>query len=167
MDAKEFVREFITKMNTQSNRMTATPYYYVIKSAKWIPAYPGCDSDRKAYVDNENPECVFYVYHGEDAIEKMKLELEDYDIIDEINEMDSSQLYDYLDEHYTEYEEKKTFEDRCCFLTEDEAERHLRENKHHYSPDAHTYIKHFWRAPDVKRFFESVAELVGLEYVNH
>lgn len=39
---------------------------------------------------------------------------------------------------------------------EEDAERHLRLNHYHYSKNAHTYVDHAWRAPELKQFFEAL-----------
>lgn len=45
------------------------------------------------------------------------------------------------------------------FLTQKEAEEHLRANDYHYSSDAHTYAMTAWRAPDVERLWKILQEV--------
>ena len=44
------------------------------------------------------------------------------------------------------------------FLTETDANDHLRRNKHHYSKDAATYVEHAWRAPELEQFLKALLE---------
>ncbi len=45
------------------------------------------------------------------------------------------------------------------FLTQKAAERHLRENAHHYPADAHTYAVTAWRNPEVERLWEILRQV--------
>ena len=77
--------------------------------------------------------------------------------------MDDWDLKSFMeDKEYSFYWEKQEWREEHCFFTEEEAEWHLKANHYHYSKDAHTYVKHFWRAPDVEKFFKSVGILCGL-----
>jgi len=49
------------------------------------------------------------------------------------------------------------------FLTEKDAEEHLRLNSHHYSKDAHTYVKSAWRADYLKEFLTALFNYFGQE----
>ena len=46
--------------------------------------------------------------------------------------------------------------ERGMFLTETDAKKHLEHNHYHYSENAHTFIKHVWRAPELEAFFEAL-----------
>ena len=48
------------------------------------------------------------------------------------------------------------------FLTETDAKRHLELNHYHYSPDAHTYVKHVWRAPRTEAFLRALFDYFGI-----
>jgi len=67
------------------------------------------------------------------------------------------------EKEYEIYWEKQKWREECCFFTDSEAKAHLKANDYHYSSDAHTYVKHFWRAPQVERFFEAVITVCDLE----
>jgi len=58
------------------------------------------------------------------------------------------------------------WEERGMFLTETDAKNHLKANYYHYSEDAHTYVKHSWRAPDLKKFFQALYKYFSLEKGN-
>ena len=164
-EAKKFVQEFITEMNGQDNRMTATPYFYVIKTAHWVSSYHDGEGDRCTLIkDCETCACekseeeVFHSFRNE-------YEGETEEDSAKIKDMDDYDLKCWLeDNEYSIYWENHMWREEGCFFTESEAENHLKSNHYHYSQDAHTYVKHFWRAPNVKKFFKSVGILCGVEF---
>ena len=60
---------------------------------------------------------------------------------------------DFFENRLGKYEVSYEWIEKGMFLTEKDAKDHLRLNHYHYSSDAHTYIKHAWRASDLERFF--------------
>jgi len=162
--AKEFLQNFIKEINEQDNRCTATPYFYVIRTANWVSSYNEGEGDRVVLCG-----CEGFEYFAETEEELFGKFIEgSKDEYPEIKKMDEFELKDFLEEkEYSIYWEKKEWKEECCFFTETEANEHLRLNDYHYSKDAHIYVKHFWRAPMVKKFFESVAILCDIEHKNH
>jgi hypothetical protein len=165
MDDKEYVQEFIQKMNTQNNRCTATPFYYVIMDVGYEASYHEGEGDRVSIVvDTES-------YHGETIKEAVE-ELVNCEVIDglpkEIDIEDPSDVQSYMEDKVQYFNgifwEKEKDVERGVFFTETDAENHLRANKHHYSSRAKTYVKHAWRAPELEQFFKSVARLVDMEF---
>jgi hypothetical protein len=152
-EAKKYLQEFLTKINTQDNRGTASPYFYVIQ-------------DKEEYRDDNNPE--YYVWFNDEYDEKYRSDYED-DLIEKIMERDNIDQ-ESAEEYLSKFDKcgmsTRWIEDGC-FFTEEDAKGHLESNSHHYSKDARTYVKHFWRAPGVKDFFEAVSVLVELPIKQH
>ncbi len=161
IDAKVFLQNMIIEINTQDNRSTATPFFYVIRSRVWVSAYNEGEGDRVVFVNNNDPEDQIKEESLQAAINAYREEMLEYE---EDFEKTDSEIEDILSSEYSEHWENKAWEERNCFFTEKEAELHLKANYYHYSRDAHTYVKHFWRAPDVKKFFEAVGDLCGVKY---
>ena len=71
------------------------------------------------------------------------------------NEYTEKQTYDAISEA-EEFGIKERWDERQMFLTETDAEQHLKLNYYHYSLDAHTYVKHAWRAPELDQFIKDL-----------
>ena len=135
------IKGFLAQMTSQDNRATAFPYFYVIRTANWIVSCDGYANSgddgngvREVYVNKDD---------GEDELTPAEWEKIPEDGVSETGcEKD---MYDCLTL-------QRVWEEKCLFLTEVDAERHLRLNAYHYSKDAHTYVKHAWRAPDLEEF---------------
>jgi len=82
--------------------------------------------------------------------------IEELESMDEIKEWLSDQGYDYEVISYKIVE--KIYED-TMFLTQIDAENHLRSNYYHYSDDAHTYAMTAWRSPRVERLVKMLQEI--------
>lgn len=139
---EKIIKQFLTEMVTQDNRSTAFPFYYTIRTKKKV--YVGEDEGEKnVYYDSEN--CTEY-----DSVDEFKEELIEhgYDkerISERVRALSRSGI-------------RWEWEHRGMFLTESDAKNHLRSNKHHYSPDADTYVEHAWRAPGLTNFFKALLE---------
>jgi len=151
MDNKEIIVKFLTAMSTQDNRATAFPIYYVIRTAEWMITDEdyGCGdggdsggSQRIRYVNNDCHEDVI----SEEEYEKLPDTPED--ITEELDGPDDPATK----EDYTRHCEARIWREKCLFLTETDAKEHLRLNSYHYSQDAHTYVHHAWRCPEMKEF---------------
>lgn len=148
MSLENKIKEFLTNMATQDNRCTAFPIYYVIKSKIKRPCaeYEEADFTR--------------VYYGG----------EEYDSIDDLKEYysggdddDKEFLRKDILREAVEVKYKYGWEEKQMFLTETDAENHLRSNKHHYSDDAYTYVKHAWRASELTEFFNNLMKHFEIE----
>ena len=157
----EYVKEFITKMNTQDNRSTATPFYYQIRDYEWVCSYHKGEGDRVNIVyDTES-------YTGETLVEAFSNFIEngyaedfDRDKEDEWEIEDYLDGLEYINGIYWEVRKEKF---TGVFFTETDAKEHLRLNHYHYSSDADTYVNHAWRAPELEQFFKSVGKICGVE----
>jgi hypothetical protein len=143
---EENIKNFLTKMKTQDNRSTAFPYFYVIRSSKLVITDPDYITDEIKYYHpdyddltwNTEEEFIDYLRYGlsEEAYEESYIDLE---------------LKNLKKIYFV-----KIWEEHGMFLTEDDAKNHLESNYYHYSSDAHTYVKHSWRAPEMTEFLKNL-----------
>lgn len=143
------IKEFLKRIASQDNRITAAPYFYVIRTAVERPAVKGC-GDNKYYYDPDNAERVFESL-DEYIIERK--EVEDYENLTAIQKEEFDEKMEYVEYDLESYETVNDWVEKGMFLTETDAKGHLVRNHYHYSSDAHTYVKHCWRAPEMKEFF--------------
>jgi len=151
MSSKETIVKFLTAMSTQDNRATAFPIYYVIRTAEWMVTDEGYgygdnsdsgDRQRIRYVNNDCHEDVI----TEEEYDKLPEDLTE-------EQRASEDLFDQMtQEDYTRHCEARIWREKGLFLTETDAKEHLRLNAYHYSKDAHTYVHHVWRAPELEGF---------------
>lgn len=151
MDTKKVIKEFLEKMAKQDNRCTAAPYFYVIRTEKEVQADLNNCSEIRYY----DPECYEHTYDSTEEARKT-LKEEGY----EPNEVD--QIVDRLEQ----YGINRVWENRGMFLTEEDAKKHLELNHYHYSHNAHTYVDHAWRAPELTAFFEALFNEFGVDRGN-
>jgi hypothetical protein len=181
-EAYQFLAELITKMNNQSNARTATPYYYTIRTMKkeW-----GIDSgfadDYEWTKDGErfgdNSEFAEYIreqiieelgYGGDgfisfalsEEIDPDNIDSDEYEFECLLNALDMNDHINGFDKVYW----RETEEFKGVFLTKEACEEHLNKNRHHYSKDSHSYVMHFFRNSEMKKLFESIGEIVGVQY---
>lgn len=140
MTDEQIICEFLEKMSTQDNRATAFPIYFVIRSSEWVITEEGYGDDRVTYV---NKGCYEHTITQEEW-EKLP-EYEE----DAVENEDGDKL---SQENFKAFYEKKIWVEHRMFLTETDAKWHLEANSHHYSKDAHTYVKCAADAPELKAF---------------
>lgn len=135
---EQVIKEFLTTMLNQDNRGTAPPFFYVIRSKVFDHApVDNCDKTKWYW-----QECT---YDSKEAILKSCKE----------HGYTPAEARKALEEA-VEYGVRERWEHKGMFLTEDDAEAHLKANHYHYSPDAHTYVDHAWRAPKLTAFFQAL-----------
>lgn len=147
---KEIIINFLNQMAQQDNRATASPFYYTIATSKKDYCEAGCGDDTAWLIGD------------------------DYEEFENINEAARSlkeQNYDknerrQLIEKAKEVGIKKVWSYNNMFLTETDAENHLKRNHYHYSSDAHTYVEHAWRAPELEEFLTALFEEFSIERIN-
>lgn len=138
MNTTDQIKEFLQQMADQDNRSTATPIYYVIRTEVEDPApVENCDYTRW-YLEDESYE----------SLEELEFSLNEGGYsVEEIKE---------LKREAQEYGIRKRWSERGMFLTETDAKDHLKLNYYHYSSNAHTYVHHAWRAPELAEFFTNL-----------
>lgn len=133
-------------MSQQDNRGTAFPYYYTIRDrVRRFAPLDRCDE-------------VVWEYDGHEFAteEEARRELKDGFGIDDHQ----------LEKEYRKIKEvgiKIGWKDHGIFLTEKDAEAHLLMNAHHYSAEAHTYVDHAWRAPQLEHFLIALFNHFGIK----
>jgi hypothetical protein len=134
----EYIKSFLTKMATQDNRGTRALFFYVIRTnVKDSAPLENCDETRIFWNDSDYA-----------SMEELKAYLAE-------NEYSEKETADAIRES-CEYGIRYRWDEQGMFLTETDALQHLKLNHYHYSHDAHTYVKHAWRAPELEEFFDSL-----------
>jgi len=162
MNDKEIIKDFLNNIANQDNRSTAAPYFYVIRSSVEVPAHEGC-GDIVKYYDPEDPEDHYESI--EDYIELQKEYSEYDDMIPEDKEFFDKKM-ENAERNLASYEVSLDWRESNMFLTETDAKNHLKSNSHHYSEDAHTYVKHCWRAYEMDDFYVALFNYFGISRGN-
>jgi len=134
----ETIIKFLKQMSTQKNRGTAFPYFFTIRTSRWAATVEG-SQEKDEYYSEDNEEM------------DPKNILEDECENDELS-ADPEENKDGKEKWAMKVPVTKAWENKGIFLTETDAKDHLRLNHYHYSKDAHTYVDHAWRAPELEAF---------------
>lgn len=178
----EFLCKLQKEMNTQDTCAQAEPRFWVIKGSEEMITADGY-GDSTVLFDNDAAETVArtmrqaYEYLKEVDIEEIKeVEFVDPDEFIKVK-FDEDCFEDQEDELTTieevadflngfndvyraiKYEKVGKIYPSTMFLTQKEAESHLRANDYYYSGDAHTYAMTAWRSPDVERLWKILREV--------
>lgn len=187
----KFLKELQKEINTEYTGGTANPRYWVIRQPERIYHVDEDDADCFEYIDerdrheltledlkdkleflcDDNLKSVEikdgvltfeYFEAWLEDVEEYKVDYDNFnrdgrDKILELLEFDVSVVY---------YKEVDVTVDNCMFLTQIDAENHLRANDYHYHEEARTYCMHGWRNPRFERLinilsntdFESMLE---------
>ena len=182
-DDIKFLKELQKELNTEDTVGTASPRYWVIKQPKRIyhlnedeanyyEFIDECEKDELTLEDlkdkleflcDDNLKSVevkdgvlTFEYFDEwlEKVEKYKVDYDNYytdgrDKILELLESDVSVVY---------YKEVDATVDNCMFLTQIDAENHLRANDYHYHEKARTYCMHGWRNPRFERLINILSK---------
>lgn len=155
--AKSFLKNLIHRMNTQDNRGTATPYFYVVRREKWRLTQHGfgCGKTRTIRVDFDGDPTTFR--SKEEFLEWAK----EYHVGETVAEHESrwNKLEEFTEERY--------FEDENVFFTEDAYREHVRLNGHNLDrgcSEYYSFVKHAFRNPELSKMFEAIGVLVEEEW---
>ena len=146
-----FLKDLINEIDNQDNRMTASPYYYVIQEKVTRPTAEGC-GQYIVYFDSDD----LVDYTREELIESKEIDTDiDYT------------FDDYLDEHpeIREIEVKTEWAEpelSNVFFTEKAIEKHIAANKYHWI-EPRSYVKHAWRNPEIESLFKAIREIAESE----
>ena len=171
-DDIKFLKELQKELNTEDNVGTANPRYWVIRQPERIYHLDEDEADYYVFID----ECDKYELTLEDLKDKLEFLCDDnlksvevkdgvltFEYFDEWLEEVEEYKVDY-DNYYTDgkdkilellesdvsvayYKEVDATVDNCMFLTQIDAENHLRANDYHYHEKARTYCMCGWRSP--------------------
>lgn len=145
---QEIITEFLNQMATQDRRGTASPFYYTIRTKKKEYRPSG-------YGDETVFRCDDNEYESETAAARALF----------ANGCSKSAVREYLKEG-EEFTIEWVWVNQGVFFTETDATNHLIRNRHHYSKDAHTYVDHAWRAPELTEFIQALFKHFNIEVKN-
>lgn len=182
-DDIKFLKELQKEINTEYTGGTANPRYWVIRQPERIYHVDEDDADCFEYIDerdrheltledlkdkleflcDDNLKSVEikdgvltfeYFEAWLEDIEEYKVDYDNFnrdgrDKILELLEFDVSVVY---------YKEVDVTVDNCMFLTQIDAENHLRANDYHYHEEARTYCMHGWRNPRFERLIKILSK---------
>jgi len=141
-ESYEFVKNLIAEIDSQDNRMTANPYYYVIQEEKTRCVAPGCGDD------------VVYIHDGEGFSKE--------DMMDVFELETDEEFENFKDANYIEEVEIVREHDDAVqsnvFFTEKACHRHIELNHYHFR-DPRSYVKHAWRNPEVEGIIKALREI--------
>lgn len=141
-----FLKNLVKEIDSQDNRATAAPYYYVIQARKERIAPPGDKGDKTLYWhDGEYME-------ADDWAESLDFESKE-------------KFIEWWGNKYP-YEEPLEInyymgdpEQSNIFFTEKACHKHIKQNHYHFT-EPRSYIKHAWRNPEIEQLFKSIREIV-------
>lgn len=137
----KIIKEFLTEYRTQYRRSTRDPIYFTI-----MDYYTEFVHDPSGEPYLYQPDDGTMLSYRDYRKEYEKISLEEFESLPDI-------VYGFE-------QEKSVL--REMFLTESDAEEHLRKNYYHYSPKAHTYVCHSWRAPKLEAFLSALMEFFDI-----
>lgn len=182
-DDIKFLKELQKELNTEDNVGTANPRYWVIRQPERIYHLDEDEADYYVFID----ECDKYELTLEDLKDKLEFLCDDnlksvevkdgvltFEYFDEWLEEVEEYKVDY-DNYYTDgkdkilellesdvsvayYKEVDATVDNCMFLTQIDAENHLRANDYHYHEKARTYCMCGWRSPRFERLINILSK---------
>ena len=182
-DDIKFLKELQKELNTEDNVGTATPRYWVIRQPERIYHLDEDEADYYVFID----ECDKYELTLEDLKDKLEylcddnlksVEVKDgvltFEYFDEWLEDVEEYKVDYdncyidgrdkilelleSDVSVAYYKEVDATVDNCMFLTQIDAENHLRANDYHYHEKARTYCMCGWRSPRFERLINILSK---------
>jgi bisphosphoglycerate-dependent phosphoglycerate mutase len=127
----DFMRDLARKIETQDNRCTAKPYFFVIQKKQWRVTRNGYGhgETRTCRLDFEGDPTAYY------SKEEWLQHCREY----EIDPDRAERKWDDMEE----FEEEAYEEEDNCFLTQAAYEEHLRLNGHNLCRGEHwSYLKH-------------------------
>ena len=137
----KIIKEFLTEYRTQYRRGNRAPIYFTIMDyyTEFVPDRSG---DPYLYQPDDGTMLSYRDYRKEYE----KISLEEFESLPDI-------VYGF--------KEEKSFR-RGLFLTESDAEEHLRKNYYHYNPKAHTFVETVCRAPKLEAFLSALMEFFDI-----
>jgi len=153
--ALNYLQSFMKKIAAQDNRATAFPYFYVVRTKRWLPTEEGC-----SFGDDSETKTVYTYIHDCHSEWESKEEYIQSLIEDGVSAKEAAMK---AEEELTEHHMASIWEESNVFFTEEGYNEHLRQNKHNLR-EPHSYVKHAWRNPEIKELFEALSEITGVKY---
>ena len=184
-DDIKFLKELQKELNTEDNVGTATPRYWVIRQPERIYHVDRDAADYYMFVDDDYQELTLEelknyledVYDDNlksvdikdgvltfEYLNEFSEEIERYTIDFNNLPLESSYSVDKvlelleLEVDVVYYKEVDATVDNCMFLTQIDAENHLRANDYHYHEKARTYCMCGWRSPRFERLIKILSK---------
>ena len=182
-DDVKFLKELQKEINTEDNGGTANPRYWVIRQPERIYHLDEAEADYYMFLDEYDHQemtledlkekledlnddnlksievkdrVLIFEYFDEwlEEVEKYKV---DYDNCYRDGLIKISELLEF-EVRVIYYSELDVTVDNCMFLTQIDAENHLRANDYHYHEEARTYCMHGWRNPRFERLIKILSK---------
>lgn len=180
-DDIKFLKELQKELNTEDNVGTASPRYWVIRQPERIYHVDKDEADYFMFIDDDYQELTLEelknyledVYDDNlksvdikdgvltfEYLDEFSEEIEKYTIDFYNSSLESSYSVDKvlelleLEVNVVYYKEIDATVDNCMFLTQIDAENHLRANDYHYHEKARTYCMCGWRSPRFERLIK-------------
>lgn len=182
-DDIKFLKELQKELNTEDNGGTANPRYWVIRQPERIYHLDEDEADYYMFLDEYDHqelslEELKVMLEDTDDDNLKSVEVKDgvltFEYFDkylekiETYDIDFNNLYTDGRDKILEllefeveviyYSELDTTVDNCMFLTQIDAENHLRANDYHYHKEARTYCMHGWRNPRFERLIKILSK---------
>lgn len=184
-DDIKFLKELQKELNTEDNVGTASPRYWVIRQPERIYHVDRDAADYYMFVDDDYEELTLEelknyledVYDDNlknvdikdgvltfEYLNEFSEEIERYTIDFNNLPLESSYSVDKVLEllelqvDVVYYKEVDATVDNCMFLTQIDAENHLRANDYHYHEKARTYCMCGWRNPRFERLIKILSK---------
>ncbi len=172
-EMRQWLIEFMHRINTQDNRGTATPYYYQVR--KPVRKYGIADGfetgwewktldDHDTLDDDEIRDLLGELLEeeDEDLLAAMVADEIEHEDVKDFTPDDFELLADVIGiekVNYRDVHEKEGF-----FLTEEAVMHHIETNQHNLPKGTDTYLDHAYRNPELKKLLACVGQLVGVPY---
>lgn len=184
-DDIKFLKELQKELNTEDNVGTASPRYWVIRQPERIYHVDKDEADYFMFIDDDYQELTLEelknyledVYDDNLKSVDIKDEVLTFEYLNEFSEEIEKYTIDFnnpfLDSGYSVdkvlellelevsvvyYKEIDVTVDNCMFLTQIDAENHLRANDYHYHEKARTYCMCGWRSPRFERLINILSK---------
>lgn len=184
-DDIKFLKELQKELNTEDKVGTASPRYWVIRQPERIYHVDRDEADYYVFLDNDYQELTLEelknyledVYDDNlksvdikdgvltfEYLDEFSEEIEKYTIDFYNSSLESSYSVDKvlelleLEVNVVYYKEIDATVDNCMFLTQIDAENHLRANDYHYHEKARTYCMCGWRNPRLERLINILSK---------
>lgn len=182
-DDVKFLKELQKEINTEDNAGTASPRYWVIRQPERIYNLDEDEANYYMFIDEYDHQELSLddlkvMLEDTDDDNLKSVEVKDgvltFEYFDkylekiETYDIDFNNLYTDGRDKILEllefevrviyYSELDVTVDNCMFLTQIDAENHLRANDYHYHEEARTYCMHGWRNPRFERLINILSK---------
>lgn len=177
----QFLIKLSREMYTQDTELQAQPVFWVIGDYEWRPTAEGLGDRSTIYVMDlnetssftaneladhliENYDAEYYEFEDENDRQRMSIQIEElkdlrakgYYVYDSVTSILDDMGFDYTEQDEIQ---EHIVQSNTLFLTKVEAERHIVNNRHHYTNEVHPYAMSAWRSPEVSRLYKIMEQI--------